>query len=441
MMRSLLISGGIVVDPANSRRGAWDVLIGDGRIVSVHAPGEGPDDADEHLDAAGCWVVPGLIDMHVHLREPGYEYKETVLTGTRAAVAGGFTAVACMANTNPVNDNGAVTKYILEKAAAAELARVYPIGAVSLGLAGERLAEIGEMREAGIVAVSDDGRPIMDSGLMRRALEYSAMFGLPVIAHEEDRGLAAEGVMNEGPTAFRLGLKGMPAAAEEAMVARDIALLERTGGRLHVAHVSTAGSVDLIRRAKARGLAVTAEATPHHFTLTEEAVGEYDTNAKMNPPLRTRADVDALIAGIGDGTIDAIATDHAPHHRDEKDVEFECAAHGIVGLETALPLCLRLVRDHGVTDETLIRALSTNPARILGVPGGTLAAGAVADVTLIDPDATWQVDGEAFQSKSRNSPFVGWPMLGAARATVVGGRVCWRALEEAKLRRKRSGTR
>ena len=295
-MPSLLITGGTVIDPAAGRHGAFDVLIADGRIARVTAAGEaGP--ADERVDAGGCWVVPGLIDMHVHLREPGYEYKETVLTGTQAAVAGGFTAVACMANTNPVNDSGAVTKYILEKAAAADLARVYAIGAVSVALAGERLAEIGEMREAGIVAVSDDGHPIMDSGLMRHALEYSAMFDMAVIAHEDDRALAGEGVMNEGATAFRLGLKGMPAAAEEAMVARDIALLEHTGGRLHVAHISTAGTVELVRRAKARRLAVTAEATPHHFTLSEEAVGEYDTNAKMNPPLRTRADVEAIVKG------------------------------------------------------------------------------------------------------------------------------------------------
>jgi dihydroorotase len=436
-MPQLLISGGTVIDPLSGRHGAFDLLLVDGSIARVSAAGDAGD-ADQRLDASGCWVVPGLIDMHVHLREPGYEYKETVLTGTHAAVAGGFTAVACMANTNPVNDSGAVTKYILEQAAAAKLARVYPIGAVSLGLAGERLAEIGEMREAGIVAVSDDGRPIMDSGLMRRALEYSAMFNLPVIAHEEDRGLAGDGVMNEGPTAFRLGLKGMPGAAEEAMVARDIALLERTGGRLHVAHVSTAGTVDLVRRAKARGLAVTAEATPHHFTLTEEAVGAYDTNAKMNPPLRTRADVAAVIDGLRDGTIDAIATDHAPHHRDEKEIEFECAAHGIVGLETALPLCLRLVQEHGVPIETLVRALSSHPARILGVPGGSLAEGEIADVTVIDPECTWRVEPEAFHSKSHNTPFGGWPMTGAVRATIVGGRVVWRAAADVKLRRKRS---
>ncbi|MGH7788530.1 MAG: dihydroorotase [Candidatus Binatia bacterium] len=436
-MPSLLISGGRVIDPANQRDGSFDVLVEDGRIARIAAPGEIAG-ADEQLDATGCWVVPGLIDMHVHLREPGYEYKETVLTGTRAAVNGGFTAVACMANTNPVNDNGAVTKYIIEKAAAANLARVYPIGAVSVGLAGERLAEIGEMHEAGIVAVSDDGKPIMDSGLMRHALEYSAMFDLPLIAHEEDRGLAGEGVMNEGPTAFRLGLKGMPAAAEEALVARDIALLERTGGRLHIAHASTAGTVELVRRAKALGLAVTAEATPHHFSLTEDAVDDYDTNAKMNPPLRQRADVEALIAGLRDGTIDAIATDHAPHHRDEKDVEFDCAAHGVVGLETALALCLVLVRDHGMTPAALVRAMSVQPARILGVPGGSLAEGAPADVTVIDPQAAWQVEPERFQSKSRNTPFAGWQMVGGARATIVAGRVVWRAaVEEAATVRKR----
>lgn len=439
-MGSILISGGTLIDPANDRHGAFDVLIEQGRIARIAAPGEIAE-ADEVVDAAGCWVVPGLIDMHVHLREPGHEYKETVQTGTQAAVAGGFTAVACMANTNPVNDTGAVTKYIVEKAAAADLARVYPIGALSVGLKGERLAEIGEMREAGIVAVSDDGRPVMDSALMRHALEYSAMFGMAVIAHEEDLALAGEGCMNEGPTAFRLGLKGMPSAAEEAMVARDIALLERTGGRLHIAHASTAGTIDLVRRAKARGLAVTAEATPHHFTLTEDAVGDYDTNAKMAPPLRLASDLAALIAGIQDGTIDAIATDHAPHHHDEKNVEFDCAANGIVGLETALPLCLKLVREHGVAIETLIRAMSTNPARILGVPGGSLAEGAAADVTVIDPDATWEVEPDRFLSKSRNSPFGGWTMTGQARATIVGGVVKWRLLEPASGRRKRSATR
>ncbi len=434
---SILITGGTVIDPANDRQGAFDLRLADGVVEAIGARGTLAA-ADVEIDAAGCWVVPGLIDMHVHLREPGQEYKETVASGAQAAVAGGFTALACMANTNPVNDSGAVTKYIVEQSRRADLARVYPIGAVSVGLLGDRLAEIGEMHEAGIVAVSDDGRPIMDSALMRRALEYSSMFGLVLSVHEEDLALSAEGCMNEGPTAFRLGLKGMPAAAEEAMVARDIALLERTGGRLHIAHASTAGTVDLVRRAKARGLAVTAEATPHHFTLTEDAVGEYDTNAKMSPPLRMAGDVAAVIAGLGDGTIDAIASDHAPHHRDEKDVEFECAAHGIVGLETSLALSLALVRDHGLTPGALVRAMSVAPARILGVPGGSLALGVVADVTVIDPDARWAVEPDQFHSKSRNTPFGGWTLQGQARATIVGGVLKWRAAEAAAGRRKRS---
>ncbi len=434
---SILITGGTVIDPANDRQGAFDLRLADGVVEAIGARGTLAA-ADVEIDAAGCWVVPGLIDMHVHLREPGQEYKETVASGAQAAVAGGFTALACMANTNPVNDSGAVTKYIVEQSRRADLARVYPIGAVSVGLLGDRLAEIGEMHEAGIVAVSDDGRPIMDSALMRRALEYSSMFGLVLSVHEEDLALSAEGCMNEGPTAFRLGLKGMPAAAEEAMVARDIALLERTGGRLHIAHASTAGTVDLVRRAKARGLAVTAEATPHHFTLTEDAVGEYDTNAKMSPPLRMAGDVAAVIAGLGDGTIDAIASDHAPHHRDEKDVEFECAAHGIVGLETSLALSLALVRDHGLTPGALVRAMSVAPARILGVPGGSLALGVVADVTVIDPDTRWAVEPDQFHSKSRNTPFGGWTLQGQARATIVGGVLKWRAAEAAAGRRKRS---
>lgn len=422
-MASLLIRGGTLIDPANGRNGLFDLRIEQGRVAEIAEPGRLA--ADEVLDASGCWVVPGLIDMHVHLREPGYEYKETVLTGTRAAVAGGFTSVACMANTNPVNDSGAVTEYILERAREAGLARVYPIGAVSVGLAGRQLAEVGEMRAAGVVALSDDGRPVCDAALMRRALEYSQMFDLPVIAHEEDPALTAGGVMNEGRTSFRLGLRGAPAAAEEVMVARDIALAERTGGRLHIAHASTAGTVRLVREAKERGLAVTAEAAPHHLVLTEEAVGAYDTNAKMNPPLRTEADVAALREGLRDGVIDVIASDHAPHHRDEKEVEFELAAHGIIGLETSLPLALRLIREAGLALETLVRAMTINPARILGLPAGHLGPGAPADVTVIDPECVWEADPAAFRSRSRNTPFAGWRMAGKARATVVGGRIVW----------------
>jgi dihydroorotase len=363
--------------------------------------------------------------MHVHLREPGQEYKETIATGAAAAVAGGITSVACMANTNPVNDSGAVTRFVLEQAARAGLARVYPIGALSVGLEGRQLAEFGEMHRAGIVAVSDDGRPVMDAGLMRRALEYARMFDLLVIAHEEDCGLAGEGVMNESVTAVRLGLRGAPAAAEEVMVARDIALAELTGGRLHIAHLSTQGAVAQVRAAKARGVAVSAEATPHHLLLTDEAVGEYDTNAKMAPPLRTRADVDAVRAGLADGTIDAIASDHAPHHRDEKEVEFEHAANGIVGLETSLALGLQLV-DEGVLDlPTLITRMATTPARLLGIAAGTLAPGALADVTIVDPKRRWTVDPTAFRSKGRNTPYGGWDLTGKVTTVLVGGRTVY----------------
>jgi dihydroorotase len=361
--------------------------------------------------------------MHVHLREPGEEYKEDVASGTRAAAAGGVTTIACMANTSPVNDNSAVTQFILERAKVANGARVYPIGALSVGLAGEKMAEIGEMHRAGIVAVSDDGRPVMDASLMRRALEYTRMFGIPVIAHEEDDDLCCGGVMNEGATSLRLGLKGRPAAAEDVMVARDIALAELTGGRVHVAHVSTAGAVELIRAARARGVAISAEVTPHHLFLTEEAVGEYDTNAKMAPPLRTAADVAAVRAGLADGTIEAIASDHAPHHADEKDVEFDHAAFGIVGLETALGLGLRLVAEGVVDLPTLIARMSVGPARLLGLPAGTLAPGALADVTLVDTEKRWKVAARAFRTKGRNMPYEGWDMTGRVTTVLVGGRV------------------
>ncbi|MFQ5666463.1 MAG: dihydroorotase [Candidatus Binatia bacterium] len=429
----MIIHGASVIDPANGIRGRYDVVIQDGVITALAAPQSRPDGVHgERIDATGCLVLPGLIDMHVHLREPGYEYKETIATGARAAVAGGFTAVACMANTDPVNDSAAVTEYIRERAQAVGLARVYPVGAVSRELKGKQLAEIGEMHAAGIVAVSDDGVPLMDGGLMRHALEYSAMFQLPVIAHAEDRSIAGNGVMNEGVLSLRLGLQGVPAAAEEAMIARDIALLERTGGHLHVAHVSTAGAVALVRAAKRRKLAVSAEVTPHHFTLTEAAVDGYNTNAKMNPPLRTARDRDAVRAGLADGTIEVIATDHAPHHRDEKDVEFDQALNGVIGLETALPLALQMADEANIPVETLVACMSVNPARILHLPHGTLAVGAPADVTIVDPVHRWTVEAARFASKARNTPFEGMELRGCARLTIVGGRVVWRAGAQAE---------
>lgn len=427
MNGALLIHGGTVIDPASRLHGRRDVLVRDGKIAAVaeSISSDGLDGA-ALIEAENRLVLPGLIDMHVHLREPGYEYKETIETGARAAVAGGFTAVACMANTNPVNDSAAVTDYIRERAAAAGLARVYPIGAVSKGLQGEELAEIGEMHRAGIVALSDDGMPIMNGSLMRHALEYAAMFDLPVIVHEEDRAIAGEGVMNEGVQSLRLGLKGVPAAAEEAMIARDLALLARTGGRLHIAHVSTAGAVELIREAKRRHLPVTAEVAPHHFTLTEAAVEGYNTHAKMNPPLRAQPDVEAVRRGLADGTIDAIASDHAPHHRDEKEVEFDHALNGVVGLETALALALRIA-DDALPLDTIVAAMTINPARILGLPLGTLAPGATGDVTVVDPARRWTVESKRFRSKGRSTPFQGMELCGQAIATIVGGRIVWRA--------------
>ncbi len=433
----LLITGGTVIDPANDVEGPRDVMIVEGCIAAVAEPGAVGEKGEALsepgdtivVDASGCLVLPGLIDMHVHLREPGYEYRETIASGTQAAAAGGFTAVACMANTKPVNDNAAVTEYILDRARVARHANVFPIGAVSAGLEGAQLAEIGEMRRAGIVAISDDGRPVSDSGLMRRALEYARMFDMAVIAHEEDCGLAAGGVMNEGAMSVRLGLKGMPAAAEEAMIARDIALAELTGGKLHIAHLSTAGAVEMVRQAKSRGLRVTAEAAPHHFTLTEEAVAGYNPNAKMNPPLRTARDVEAVRAGLRDGVIDCIASDHAPHHPDEKEVEFDHALNGIIGLETTLPLALRLVEE-GMALSRLVRALTAAPAAVLGIDRGTLSVGAAADVSVVDPACAWTYRAAQGFSKSRNSPFDGWEMCGRARTTIVGGRVVWDLAEQ-----------
>jgi dihydroorotase len=423
---TIFIEGGRVVDPATGTDGVRTVVVRDGRIAEVGERVERPREA-RVVDARGKWVVPGLVDIHVHLREPGHEYKETVETGARAAVAGGFTAVCAMPNTNPVNDNASVTELILKRAAAAGLARVYPVGCISKGQKGEELAEYGELRNAGCVGITDDGHPVMSSALMRRALEYARAFGLPVTVHEEDLALAGKGVMNEGPTATRLGLKGIPAAAEEVMILRDLALLELTGGRLHVAHLSTAGGVRAVREAKRRGLPVTAEVTPHHLALTDEAVATsgYDTDFKMNPPLRSRADVQAVREGLADGTIDCIATDHAPHSSVEKDLEFDAASTGVVGLETAFGVCAGLVREGVLSERRLVEAFSTSAARVYGLPGGTLAPGAAADVAVLDPGLEWRCDPEGFRSKSRNSPWKGARLVGRCTHTLVGGRVVY----------------
>ena len=421
----MVVQNGMVIDPANGLEANLDLLIEEDVIREVGQPGGFASVEAQRIDASGCVVAPGLIDMHVHLREPGYEYKETVLTGTQAAVAGGFTAVACMANTNPVNDNGAVTRFIAEQARGAGLARVFPIGALSKGLNGEELAEIGEMIEAGAVAISDDGRPVMDANLMRRALEYCSMFDVPISVHEEDLHLSCGGSMNEGPTSVRLGIRGVPSVAEDIMVARDIALARLTRGRVHIAHISTRRAVDSVRQAKAEGLAVTTEVAPHHFTLTEEAVEGYNTNAKMSPPLRLADDVAAMKEGLRDGTIDAIATDHAPHHRDEKEIEFDQAAHGVTGLETALSLTLHLVQDGVLSLSEAVQKLTVNPARILGLPHGTLSVGRPADLTLFDVQASWRLDPLASRSRSQNTPFAGWELAGKVRLTMVDGRVVY----------------
>jgi dihydroorotase len=421
----ILIRGGRLLDPAHRVDGIFDILVENGTIVSIEKESQIPGDG-EVIDAKGLIVTPGLIDIHVHLRDPGYEYKEDIVSGTRAAAAGGFTSVVCMPNTNPVNDNKAVTQYILRKAMEEGSVNVFPVGSITKGLKGESLAEIGELKEAGCVGISDDGRPVASSELMRRAMEYARPFGVTVISHAEDLSLVGEGVMNDGFVATELGLKGIPWVAEDAATARDVMLAEFTGARLHVAHVSTRGAVEIIRSAKKRGVPVTCEATPHHFTLTDEAVRGYDTNAKMNPPLRWAEDVEALRAGLADGTIDAIATDHAPHHLDEKNVEFNIALNGIVGLETALPLVLRLVEEGVLSLSEAVTRLTIGPARALGIPRGTLEVGRSADITIIDPELKWTVDAACLLSKSKNTPFDGWKMKGAATHTIVGGKVVYR---------------
>ena len=420
-----LLKGGRVVDPANGIDGAFDILIADGVIARVGR--DLPIDGATVVEIpAGLVVCPGLIDMHVHLREPGQEHKETVATGTAAAVAGGFTAVACMPNTSPVNDSATVTSLILAKAAAAGLARVYPIGAVSKGQKGELLADIAELKAAGCVAITDDGHPTATALLLRRALEYAGMFGIPVVEHCEDPTLKGDGVAHEGYHASRLGLRGIPGACEALGVERGVLLAELTGSAFHVAHMSARGSMRAVRKAKEAGVHVTCEVAPHHFTLTDEALGTpvpYDTNTKMNPPLREAADRDAMIQGIADGTVDVIATDHAPHHYDEKKVEFDRAPFGIVGLETAVPLTFdRLVHAGHISLGRMIELLSVNPARVLKLPGGTLSEGAVADITVLAPDLSVRIEAAQLRSRSKNTPFDGWQLRGGVAATIVGGR-------------------
>ena len=428
-VRDLLLEGGHVIDPATGRDEVADVLIRDGNIEAIGRNLGHPDGA-ERLDCAGAFVSPGFIDVHCHLREPGREDVETIATGARAAAAGGFTAICAMPNTEPVTDNQAAVGFIIRQASRVAAARVYPIGAISVGQKGEALAEFGEMVAAGAVAVSDDGRPVVSAHLMRTALDYAQTFGIPVIDHCEELTLAHGGSMNEGIVSARLGLKGIPSEAEEIMVIRDILLARLTGGHIHLCHMSTRGSVELIRWGKDRGINVTAEVTPHHLTLTETEVEGYRTAAKMNPPLRTAEDVDVLQDALRDGTIDLVATDHAPHHYDAKDREFADAPFGIVGLETALALVVTELVDSGMIDfKTLVDRMSTRPARLFGLAGGTLASGSIADVTVFDSKFPWTVDPDTFLSKGRNTPYRGRELRGRARYTVVGGAVVHRALD------------
>jgi dihydroorotase len=418
------LRGGRVLDPASGRDGRADVLIEDGRIAAIEDALEGVADA-EAVNAEGLWVAPGFVDLHAHLREPGQEYKEDIASGGRAAAAGGFTAVCCMANTNPVNDDPSVTDYILDRARKESPVRVLPVAAATKGLAGEVMTEMALLVAAGAVAFSDDGKTIMDSGMQRRVLEYSRLVEKPVMVHAEDRTLVRDGVVNEGAVSTRLGLPGNPAAAEIVHVARDLLLAELTGAHLHVAHVSTAGAVAHVREARARGVHVTAEVSPHHLTLTDEATLGYDPNTKMAPPLRGKDDVAACVEGLADGTIDAIATDHAPHAVHEKEVEFTAAPPGVLGFETALAVVLELVRRGALTPLQLIASLAWNPARVIGLPMGRLERGAAADVVLIDPARRWLYDPAQGFSKSRNSPWAGRELEGRVLATWVGGRLVY----------------
>jgi dihydroorotase len=423
-----LLTGARIIDPAQEIDALMDIICENGKIAGIDMELSGSaktSDARKYkiINLAGMVITPGLVDMHTHLREPGLEYKETVASGAKAAVAGGFTSIACMPNTDPVNDNRSITEFVKRKAAEAALANVYPIGAISKDSAGIQLTEFWDLKDAGAVALSDDGRPVMDAALMRRALEYAHSLELPVISHCEDTNLSSGGLMNEGYYSTILGLRGIPVIAEEVMIARDILIAEFTGTYVHIAHVSTAGSVRLIREAKKRGLKITAETAPHYFTLTDEELQTYNTNFKVNPPLRSADDLKAIKEGLADGTIDAIATDHAPHARTDKELEFEYAASGISGLETSLSLSLCLVRDGVLTLPQLIGKMSLNPSRILHLSKGTLKIGADADITVIDPQFKWTADVKTFHSKGKNSPFDGWKMQGKTVLTIVGGEI------------------
>ncbi|HJX88949.1 MAG TPA: dihydroorotase [Pyrinomonadaceae bacterium] len=422
----LVIVNGYVIDPAQEINAGRNLLVEDGRVVGVLDRSEPlPEDA-QLLDATGLIVAPGFIDLHTHLREPGQEYKETIATGAAAAVAGGWTSVCAMPNTDPINDNPAVTRFMIEQGQAAQLANVFPIGAITKGSGGKELAEMGELKNAGIVAVSDDGRPVPSASMMRRAMEYARGFDLTVVDHCQDSSLSAGGVMHEGRWSLILGLRGMPAAAEDVDVVRDCVLAKLTGAKIHIAHVSTIGALEAVRTAKRNGLAVTCEVTPHHWTLTDEAVSDYDTNTKMSPPLRSREHIEAILEGIKDGTIDAIATDHAPHHIDEKGLEFDQAPFGITGLETAVGLAFDLVHQGQIDLERMVQMCSTNPARVFGLSErGSLKAKAHADITILDPQCEWVFDVNRSKSKSRNTPFHGRSMQGCAVATIVGGRLVY----------------
>ena len=423
----LILKGGRVIDPSQNIDTVMDILIEDGKISrmekNISISEADSKDNIEIFDLKNKMITPGFIDMHTHLREPGFEYKETIRTGSEAAVVGGFTSIACMANTDPVNDNRSVTEFIHKQARLAAMANVYPIAAVSKGQDGKILTEFGDLKDAGAVAFSDDGNPVTDSGLMRHALEYACSFDMPVISHCEDTGLSSGGLMNEGIISTQLGLPGIPGIAEDIMVIRDISLAGFTKTRVHIAHVSTAGSVQAVREAKSAGINVTAETAPHYFTLTDEALKEFSTNFKMYPPLRGSDDVEAIKKGLRDGAIDAIASDHAPHSPIEKDVEFEYAANGIIGLETSLALSLRLVHDGILTINQLVEKMSVNPANILKIKKGSLKTGSDADITVIDMNKIWTVDADKFRSKGRNCPFNDWEFKGKAVMTIVGGDV------------------